>query len=638
MLKHADLPWTTGDSAELYQLERWGNDYFSINQAGHLSVHPSRDPNQSIDLKTLIDQLKQQKIALPCLLRFSGILQDRVTQINQAFNSAIAEYEYKSRYSSIYPIKVNQQRHVVEEVLKFGKSFGAGLEVGSKAELLAVIAIADNHTPIICNGFKDQKYIEIALSAQKLGRNLFLVVENYSELDIILQTATRFGVRPNIGMRVKLASSGAGRWSSSGGYRSKFGLTVTELLQAVGQLKQFEMADCFKLLHYHQGSQESDIRQVKTGLIEAARIYAELVQHGAKIQYLDVGGGLGVDYDGSKSDKPSSINYSLSEYARDVVSHVGSVCDDAGVAHPHLLSESGRAIVAYHSMLVFDVLDVSEPGAGPIPQRAGLDNEPPSPLVELYQIDQQLNTSNVQASLHNAQLALDMALNRFSNGNLSLQNRSIVETWYWNICDRICELVEFMDDVPAELRDLKHRTCDTYHCNFSLFQSLPDSWAIEQLFPVMPIHRLDEKPDRHAVIADITCDSDGKIDHFIDHQQPSETLQLHALNDRPYHLAALLVGAYQESLGDLHNLFGATSAVQVTLDEQGKPGITHITPGDTVANVLRSVQLNSHELLKQLNTEIQLSTHTGNIDSQEAKQIQNVLAQGIQGTTYLEQL
>ncbi|MGY8771085.1 MAG: biosynthetic arginine decarboxylase [Pirellulales bacterium] len=637
MLKHAERTWTTDDSAKLYQLKCWGSDYFSISQAGHLLVHPSRESQRSIDLEKIIARLEQQKVALPVLLRFSGILQDRITQINQAFISAIAKYEYKSRYSSIYPIKVNQQRHVVEDVFKYGKPFGAGLEVGSKAELLAVIAIAEDQTPIICNGFKDKQYIEIALSAQCLGRNIFLVVENYSELASIIHTADQLCVRPNIGMRVKLTSSGAGRWSASNGPRSKFGLTVSEILLALNLLKQHNMADCFKLLHYHQGSQENDIRQVKSALIEATRIYADLVQRGAKIQYLDVGGGLGVDYDGSQSNKPSSINYSLSEYANEVVSQIGSVCDDAGVAHPHLFSESGRAVVAYHSLLVFDVLDVAEQGVGLIPEARDMNEETPTQVMELFQILQQLNTANVLSSFHDARLAYDTVLNCFSDGSLSLYHRSVAEMLYWQFCDGVRELVERLDETPAELREIEHLLCATYFCNFSLFQSLPDSWAIEQLFPVMPIHRLDEKPDRHAVIADITCDSDGKIDRFIHPQKTNKTLQLHSLNDRPYHLAALMVGAYQESLGDLHNLFGDTNTVQVAFDAEGEPLFTHVTPGDTVADVLSDVQFDPQKLLDSLNADINCLTQAGNLDSPKATQIQRIFEQGISASTYLNE-
>ena len=634
MLKEAEARWTIADSTDLYDLAHWGKQYFSINDQGNLAVHPTREAHQSIDLEALITRLEQRGISLPILLRFSGILQDRIAEIHREFQTAIDEYEYKASYNSIYPIKVNQQRHVVEEVLRFGKPYSAGLEAGSKPELLAVIAITDNETPIICNGFKDEEYVEIAMLAQKLGRNIIPVVEKYSELAIILKYAEKCGVRPNIGMRVKLASRGAGRWSASGGYRSKFGLTVSEVLEAFDELKQRNMADCFKLLHYHQGSQVNNIHQVKAALIEAARIYADLVKRGAEINYLDVGGGLGVDYDGSQSDKSSSINYTLPEYARDVVSHVGKVCDDAQVPHPHLLSESGRAIVAYHSLMVFDVLGVAQQGHGEVPQQ--IEPETPIPIVDLFETYQNLSIENLQESYHDAQLALDMSLNMFSNGNLSLEHRSMAETLYWNSCYRIRQLASQLDQVPEELTKLDRLLCDTYFCNFSLFQSLPDSWAIEQLFPVMPIHRLDKKPTRHAVIGDITCDSDGKIDHFIDHRKPSRTLRLHELNHSPYYLAVLLVGAYQETLGDLHNLFGDTNAVHVDLDTHGQPRLNHIIKGDTVNEVLHYVQFNQEELLDRMQTTVENCSNTGAINHKEAGRIMRFFEHAMQGYTYLE--
>ena len=634
MLKDNGNRWTSADSTDLYEVDGWGKGYFGINEQGHLVVHPTKSPDQSIDLKSVVDRLDARGIDLPILLRFSGILQNRLSEINTAFVTAIKEHDYQNKYSCIYPIKVNQQRHVVEEVLEYGRPYGFGLEAGSKPELLAVIAMTDDQTPIICNGFKDSEYIEIAMYGQKLGRTIIPVVEKYSELGLILQTAEEIGVRPQIGFRVKLASRGKGRWSASGGYQSKFGLTVTEVLRGLDELKSRDMADCFKLLHYHQGSQVSNIRYVKTSLIEAARIYVDLVNRGAGLKYLDVGGGLGVDYDGSQTDFHSSMNYTLEEYARDVVSHVQSICNEAEVPHPHLLSESGRAVVAYHSVLVFGTLGVAEQGLGEISQE--MYDDTPTPLRDLKDAYASVTPRTVLESFHDAQMALDMALSMFGNGNLTLEQRSEAESLYWNLCFKIRGLLSELDHIPEEFEGLDRMLCDTYFCNFSLFQSLPDNWAINQLFPIMPIHRLNEEPTRHAVIGDITCDSDGKIDQFIDRRHIKRTLQLHRFDDNPYYLAAFLVGAYQEVLGDLHNLFGDTNAVHVELDEQGEPTFTHIIKGDTVQEVLHYMQFSEEELSRQLQRSVELAAKRGTIDQKEAGTIMKFYDAGLRGYTYLE--
>ncbi|HEY8551188.1 MAG TPA: biosynthetic arginine decarboxylase, partial [Vicinamibacterales bacterium] len=560
--------WTVTDAAELYEIERWGKGYFSVGPQGHVLVHPTKDPARAIDLKQLVDRLQLRGIQLPVLIRFRDILRHRLHDIHDAFQSAIAQHNYQNRYICVYPIKVNQQRQVVEEVFRFGRPYNFGLEAGSKPELLAVAALADNDTPIICNGFKDAEFIEMAMLAQKVGRQIIPVVEKYTELPLILEYAEKVGVRPNIGMRVKLAARGGGRWQSSGGYRSKFGLTVTEMLRGLEELKSRGMEDCFKLLHFHLGSQIPNIRIVKGALTEAARVYVELVRNGAGLQYMDVGGGLGVDYDGSQTNFESSTNYTLEEYANDVVYHIQSVCDEAGVAHPTIVSESGRAVVAYHSLLVFNVLGVSGFGGDRIPPEPTDDME--QPLIDLIDTYRNLTTRNALESYHDAQQALDMAINLFSGGYLTLEQRSEAENLYWAICAKLQKLVQQMDEVPEELQGLDEALSDTYFCNFSLFQSIPDSWAIKQLFPLMPIHRLEERPTQHAVLGDITCDSDGKIDQFIDRRDVKKTLPLHPFNGEPYYLAVFLVGAYQEILGDLHNLFGDTHAVHVSLDEQDK--------------------------------------------------------------------
>jgi arginine decarboxylase len=490
-------PWTISEASELYEIDRWGKGYFSIGANGHVLVHATRDPERSIDLKQLVDHLQLRGISLPVLVRFRDILRQRLADIHGAFQAAITNHQYESRYFCVYPIKVNQQRQVVEEVLDFGKPYQFGLEAGSKPELLAVIAMTTNETPIICNGFKDAEFIEMAMMAQKMGRNIIPVVEKYTELALILEYSKKVGVRPQIGMRVKLAARGGGRWQSSGGYRSKFGLTVAEVRQGLELLRERGMEDCFKLLHFHLGSQIPNIRIVKGALNEAARIYAELVKAGAGLEYLDVGGGLGVDYDGSQTNFESSVNYTLEEYANDVVYHIQTVCDDARVKHPIIISESGRAVVAYHSLLVFNVLGVAGVDEQEIPEN-GTGDDLEQPLIDLRETYQNLTSRNALESYHDAQQALDMALNLFNAGYLPLEQRSHAETLYWTICARLRKLVQAMDDVPEDLQGLDDTLADTYFCNFSLFQSIPDSWAIKQLFPVMPIHRLDEAPTRQA--------------------------------------------------------------------------------------------------------------------------------------------
>src|SRR5690349_16102712 len=539
--------WSSTEAAELYDVPRWGQGYFSVSEQGHLQVHPTKDPNPSVDLNRLVDRLQLRGLAVPILIRFTDILKHRLGEIHGAFDNAIKQNQYQGKYICVYPIKVNQQRQVVEEVLNFGAQYGFGLEAGSKPELLAVAALATNDTPIICNGFKDAEFIEIAMLAQKIGRRIIPVVEKYTELDLILEYAEKVGVRPQIGMRVKLAARGGGRWQSSGGYRSKFGLTVSEILRGLEELKARGMEDCFQLLHFHLGSQIPNIRIVKGALNEAARVYVELARLGAGLKYMDVGGGLGVDYDGSQTNFESSTNYTLEEYANDVVYHLQSVCDESGVPHPTIVSESGRAVVAYHSLLVFNVLGVSGFGDERIPHTATEDME--QPVADLIETYNNLTVRNALEGYHDAQQALDMAMNLFSGGYLTLNQRCMAENIYWAICVKLQKLVKTMEEVPEELQTLDESLSDTYFCNFSLFQSIPDSWAIKQLFPVMPIHRLNERPTQHAVIGDITCDSDGKIDQFIDRRDVKKTLMLHEFNGlQPYYLGVFLIGAYQEIL------------------------------------------------------------------------------------------
>ena len=630
-LKH----WSTADAADLYEVARWGNGYFSVGPNGHLLVHPDKDPTKSIDLKQLVDRLQVRGIDLPILLRFAEILQHRLGELHGVFTNAMRENGYRGDYCCVYPVKVNQQRQVVEEVLRFGKPYRFGLEAGSKPELLAVIALADNDTPIICNGFKDAEFIETAMLAQKIGRKIIPVVERFSELHLILEYAEKLGVRPRIGMRVKLATRGSGRWQSSGGFRSKFGLTASELLKGLDLLASRGMEDCFQLLHFHQGSQITNIRHIKGALNEASRIYTELAKRGAGLCYLDVGGGLGVDYDGSQTNFESSVNYSLQEYANDVVYHVQNACDEAGVPHPTIVSESGRAVVAYHSMLIFGVLGVSEQGGGGEVSEPTADAE--QPLHDLWEAYQGINVRNLLESYHDAQQSLDTAMNLFSSGYLPLDQRSAVENVYWAICRRICKLAKTLEYVPEELEGLQAALSDTYFCNFSLFQSIPDSWAIKQLFPVMPIHRLNERPTQAAVLGDVTCDSDGKIDQFIDRRDVKRTLPLHTWQNEPYYLGAFLIGAYQEILGDLHNLFGDTNAVHVSMDERGEVVVDAVIKGDTVREVLDYVEFDSNQLVQRLRDSIEQAVREGRICDSQAGRFLKFYEEGLGGYTYLEE-
>jgi arginine decarboxylase len=627
--------WTISDASELYDIERWGKGYFSISEDGHVQVHPNKDPKRSFDLKNLVETLVLRGIDPPILIRVAEMLGNQLQELQQVFSSAIAEHNYQGKYVCVYPIKVNQQRHVVEEIFKYGRPHGFGLEAGSKPELLAVSAIADNETPIICNGFKDDEYIEMCMLAAKIGRNITPVIEKYTELDLILKHSQALGVRPNIGIRVKLASRGAGRWKSSGGYRSKFGLTVSEALRAVETLTAQGMGDCVKLLHFHLGSQITNIRHIKGAVIEAARVYVELKKHGAGLQFLDVGGGLGIDYDGSQTDFESSVNYTLQEYANDVVYHVQNVCDEAEVAHPTIVTESGRAIAAYHSILIFNVLGVSGFGDEEVPSELGDDAE--QPLVDLLETYKNLSSKNLLEAFHDAQQALDSALNLFSLGYLPLKQRSLAENLYWLICRRILGMAKQLDVFPDDLEGLDAMLSDTYFCNFSLFQSMPDSWAVKQLFPIMPIHRLHLQPTRNAVLGDISCDSDGKVDQFIDRRDVKKTLPLHSFNGEPYYLGAFLVGAYQEILGDLHNLLGDTHAVHVRLNEDGTPQLEAVIRGDTVKEVLDYVEFSASSLLEQFRLDVETAVMAGKIGYEESGRMLKFYEEGLYGYTYLEE-
>ncbi|CAN5258318.1 biosynthetic arginine decarboxylase [soil metagenome] len=628
--------WKVLDAVETYGIRHWSKGYFGINQAGHVVVHPNKKTDEAIDLKVLVDQLQARGIQLPILLRFTDILRHRVGEIHEAFRNAIREYDYRGDYCCVYPIKVNQQRHVVEEILDFGRPFNFGIEAGSKPELLAVLALTNGgETPIICNGFKDDEFIKMTMMAHKMGKQIIPVVEKFTELESIVRHAEELKVKPVIGVRVKLASRGAGRWKSSAGYRSKFGLTITEVLEAFEYLKNCGMADALQLVHFHLGSQITNIRSVKNALNEAARVFVELSRIAPNLRYLDVGGGLGIDYDGSQTDFESSVNYTLQEYANDVIFRVKSVCEEAGVAHPIIISESGRAVVAYHSLLVFDVLGVSNFDRYTAP--AEIPADAPQPITDLFSIFRDLSKKNIIESYHDAVQAADEAMNLFNLGYLSIELRALNERLFWVLCGKMLKLVREMDYVPEELQGLEALLSDTYFCNFSIFQSMPDSWAIKQLFPIMPIHRLTEAPTRRGVLGDITCDSDGKVDQFIDLRDVRNTLELHPYDGKPYYLGAFLLGAYQEILGDLHNLFGDTNAVHVSIDDKGEINLDAVIKGDTVREVLHYVQYAAEELASKMRKDVERALRAGKLSVEEARQFQSFYESGLEGYTYLEE-
>jgi arginine decarboxylase len=636
-------PWSIDDSLDLYGANAWGNGYFGINAAGHAVVRPDQTPEHEIDLHEVIRGLEARDLATPVVVRFSDILRHRLQRLHDAFASAIVENDYRGRYTAVYPIKVNQQRLVVEEVYGYGREFGFGLEVGSKPELLAVMALTEGESErmIVCNGFKDDSYIEAVILATKLGRTIIPVVENFEELGLILRHAKAYDVRPRIGVRVKLASEGAGRWRESSGEKSKFGLFVTEILELFRALREAGMEDCLQLVHCHPGSQLQDIRRVKDAVNELAHVYAELKLMGAGLRYIDVGGGLGVDYDGSRTNYASSMNYTLAEYASDVVYRIASVCNARGIDHPVIVSESGRAIAAHHSLLVFDVLGSSAP------DRLAMDEQEvqqvkggagvPQPVRDLIDAYRSVTERRLVECYHDALQAREQALQTFNLGYLSLEHRGLVERLYWAICARIRDYCRRLERVPEELEGLESILSDIYFCNVSVFQSLPDSWAIDQLFPIMPVHRLDERPTRNAVLADITCDSDGKIDRFVSLRETKRTLELHELHaGEPYYLAAFMVGAYQETLGDLHNLFGDTHVVHIKVHEEGGWWIEETVKGDTASEVLRYMRYDVDRLLPQLARDCERAVREGRLSLAESQSLRRFYDAELNGYTYLE--
>ena len=628
--------WTPEESAELYGLESWGHGFFGANKKGHVTVRLADDEGgKEVSLFEVIEGLRDRGTDLPVLLRFRDLLHSRITEINESFRKAIKDTKYRGEYRGVYPIKVNQQRQVIEEIAEFGKKYHYGLEAGSKPELIAALAhMNDPEAYIVCNGYKDEEFIDLALHSQKMGLKIMLVLEMPSELELILERSRKIGVLPNLGVRIRLSTRGSGHWQESAGDKSVFGLNAAQVIDVVDHLKDAGYLGCLKMLHYHQGSQIPNIAAIREGATEAVRMYCDLVKEGAPMGVLDIGGGMAVDYDGSHTNFQASCNYSILEYCTDVTETIMQVCDKAGVAHPNLISESGRAVVAYYSVLVFNILDVSTvqttDQAPPVPEQA------PQNLVNLIHVNKDLSKRNLQECFNDAVYYRDQVRAQFFYGAATLRERGIAEAWFWHIMTRIAKLLHELEVIPEDLRELSDSLVDFYYGNFSLFQSLPDSWAIKQLFPVMPIHRLEERPRQRAVLADITCDCDGKIDRFIDREDVAKVLPLHALKpDQPYYVGVFLVGAYQETLGDLHNLLGDTNVVGIHL-EDGKPVYTHEVEGDTVADVLSYVEYDPKELVTRFRAFAERAVTQGRIDPKERREVMDLFRANLNGYTYFE--
>ena len=627
--------WTIEDSKELYNINGWGTSYFGINENGNVYVNPSKN-NVKIDIRQIIDELALRDVTTPVLLRFPDILDNRIEKMASCFKKAAKEYNYKGESFIIYPIKVNQMQPVVDEIISHGRKFNLGLEAGSKPELHAVIAVqCKSDSLIICNGYKDENYIELAMLAQKLGKHIFLVVEKLNEIDVIAKAAKRLNVKPNLGIRIKLASSGSGKWAESGGDASKFGLTSSELLQAFDKLEEVGLHDCVKLIHFHIGSQITKIRRIQNALTEAGQYYVNLRKMGYNIEYVDCGGGLGVDYDGTRSsNSESSVNYSIQEYINDCVYSFTDVANRNGIPHPNIITESGRSLAAHHSVLVLDVL-----GAASLPVMPEEFEAKPADhklVKDLYEIWCNLTPKTMLEDWHDAEQIREDSLDLFAHGMINLKTRAEIEAMYWSVCHEINGLTHGMKHIPDELRGLDKLLADKYFCNFSLFQSLPDCWGIDQLFPIMPLQRLDERPSRNCTLQDITCDSDGKISNFVAGGTLSNVLPVHALRkNEPYYIGVFLVGAYQEILGDMHNLFGDTNAAHISIKDDTYH-IDQIIDGETVEEVLEYVQYNPKKLVRQIEQWVTKCVKEGKLSLEEGKEFLSNYRSGLYGYTYLE--
>jgi arginine decarboxylase len=642
--------WTTEDSEQLYRIQGWGEPYFSINKSGNITVSPLENSEENMDLLEIVKALRNRNIKLPLLLRFSDILSDRLRRLNECMNQAITRYEYPNVYRGVYPIKCNQHRHLVEALVQYGKSYNFGLEAGSKPELMIALATLppDNNgeTLLICNGYKDREYIETALLAKKLGHNIIIVIEQIEELYLTLEIGQKLGVNPNLGVRAKLTTKGTGRWGSSTGDKAKFGLTIPQIVEVINQLKTQELLDCLQLLHFHIGSQISSIAVIKDAIREAAKIYVQLMKMGAGMKYIDVGGGLGVDYDGSKTNFYASKNYNMQNYANDIVAEIQEACEEGEIHPPIIVSESGRAIAAHHSVLIFDVLGVSNPLCD-LPQP--LEKKEHIVIRNLWETYHSINQENYQEMYHDAFQFKEQAISLFNFGYLSLEERARAEQLFWNCCVKIHQITKEQDYVPDDLEDLENLMSSIYYINLSVFQSAPDAWAIDQLFPIMPIHRLNEKPTEQAILADITCDSDGKIDQFIDLLDVKHYLDLHSLipinNQKveqntnltyePYYLGMFLVGAYQEIMGNLHNLFGDINVVHIEMKSQGYQ-IKYVVKGDTITEVLSYVQYDSEDLLENLRCCTEEALENNQINLEDSQLLLTKYQHNLQSYTYLD--
>jgi arginine decarboxylase len=626
-------PWTIEDSENLYRIQGWGEPYFSINAAGHVTVAPQGDRGGSLDLYDLVTSLQQRKLALPMLIRFSDILEHRIERLNACFAKAIARYNYGGVYKGVFPVKCNQQKHLIEDLVKFGKPYQFGLEAGSKPELTIAIAMLDNPGALlICNGYKDREYIEMAMLAQKLGQTPIIVLEQIEEVEIAISAAKALGIKPNLGVRAKLNAKGIGRWGVSSGDRAKFGLTIPEIIMVVDRLKEVDMLDSLQLLHFHIGSQISSISVIKDAIGEASKIYVELVQLGANMKYLDVGGGLGIDYDGSQTNFHASKNYDLQNYANDIVAEVRETCNEKNIPVPTLISESGRAIASHQSVLIFDVLSTCEVRTD-LPQPTTTTEH--QIVRNLWETYESITPENFREAFYDATQFKEEALSRFKFGYLTLTERSRAEQLYWACCQKILDIAKREEYMPEDLEELEQIMASIYYINLSVFQSAPDSWAIDQLFPIMPIHRLDEEPTRRGILADLTCDSDGKIDQFIDLKDVKHVLELHDLEPtKPYYLGLFLGGAYQEIMGNLHNLFGDTNAVHIKLTPKGYK-IEHVVKGDTMTEVVGYVQYDVEDLIESIRQKAEQALLENRIEIGEAQRLLQNYEHSLSQYTYL---
>ena len=628
--------WTKERSEELYGIKNWGGGYFTISDKGEVVVNPYRDRVSGVSIMDIISGVRERGMDMPVLLRFENLLDSQISFLNESFGDAMKKLGYRGRYNGVYPIKVNQQQQVVEEVTRFGQRYHHGLEVGSKAELIAALSLMkDREACLICNGYKDEEFVDLGLYAVKMGFKCIFVIEIPNEIDIVLERSRALGVMPNIGLRIKLSSKAGGHWTESGGDRSIFGLNMSQLIEIVDRLKEENVLDSLKMLHYHLGSQIPNIRDIRSAVLEATRVYAELVKEGAPMGYLDLGGGLAVDYDGSSTNFTHSRNYTVEEYCTDIIEAVMSVLDAENISHPVIITESGRAVVAYYSVLLFNVLDVERFETYDVPEHP--DEDAPEQIKNLYEVHRSISLKNIQECYNDALYYRDEVRDMFKHGRISLRERALAEKLFWNTMYQIAREKQRLKHSPPDLEDIEYAISDIYYCNFSVFQSIPDSWAIDQLFPIMPVHRLLELPRRNGVIADITCDCDGKIDRFIDLHDVRNNIPLHEMkNGDDYYLGVFLVGAYQETLGDLHNLFGDTNVVSIRINPDGSFDLTKELYGDSVADVLSYVEYDPKNMSENFRDTCEEAIRSGYISASERREIMQAYDNGLRGYTYYE--